>query len=250
MRRALAGSLNTGLMPSSSLCAKRGGSTTFTTDVFPVIRSGCGPQAPYSVTVRRKAATRAYTPVTRAPQAHPLCPAHFLPECSTCKTLRIPAALCYSKGHHNPGHIDRLTLLKTCALHGLPPCPRCTLMQRGVGIVVPAGTTKCARKHQHVPSKQHHPKAHASANACAPQAPHITIWCTHHTSHSHRQSPSDGDPSPPPPPPSPTAALPQGMSKDDGMDMARPLFGQGHGRATQEKTQTRPTHRGCDYVEE
>ena len=38
------------------------------------------------------------------------------------------------------------------------------------------------------------------------------------------------------PPPSPTAALPQGMSEDDGMEVARPLFRQGHGRATHEIT--------------
>ena len=114
-----------------------GGSTTFASDLFLVIGSGRVPQAPYSVTARRR------TPVARAPQAHSLCPAHCLPACSTCKRLRIPAALCCSKAHHNPGHIDRHPLSKTCALHGLPLCPRCTLMQRGVRHC-------CARGHHKV----------------------------------------------------------------------------------------------------
>ena len=39
----------------------------------------CVPQAPYSVTVRRRAATSARTPTTRALQAHSICPAHCLP---------------------------------------------------------------------------------------------------------------------------------------------------------------------------
>ena len=121
LQRALAGSLRTGLMPSSSLCVKGGGwSTTFASDLFPVIGSGRVPQAPCSVTMRRRAATSAPTPVTCAPQVHSLCPAHCSPACSTCKRLRIPAALCNSKGHHNLGHIDRRPLSKTCALHGLP----------------------------------------------------------------------------------------------------------------------------------
>ena len=143
LQRALAGSLNTSVMPSASLCAKRGGSTTFASELFPVIGSGRVPQAPYSVTVRRRAVNSAQVPVTRAPQVHSLCPAHCLPACSTCKRLRIPAALCCSKGHHNPGHIDRRPLSKTCALHGLPPCPRRTLMQRGVRHC-------CARGHHKV----------------------------------------------------------------------------------------------------
>ena len=31
-----------------------------------------------------------------------------------------------------PGYVDHRPLSKVCQAHGLPPCPRCSLMQRGV----------------------------------------------------------------------------------------------------------------------
>ena len=40
LQRAFAGSLNTGLMPSSSLCAKGGGATNFAGDFYPVMGGG------------------------------------------------------------------------------------------------------------------------------------------------------------------------------------------------------------------
>ena len=214
---------------------QRGGSTTFASDLFPVIGTGRVPQAPYSVTVRRRAVTSAPTLVTRALQVRSLCPAHYLPVCSTCKRLRIPAALCCSKGHHNPGHIDRCPLSKTCALHGLPPCPRCTLMQKGVRHC-------CARGHHKVCT----PAPTRTRPAATPEGPR-KCPCLRSLGPSHYPLMRSPDiPLTPsvtkrrgprtPPPPSSRAALPQEMSEDDGMDVACPLFGQGHGRATQEIT--------------
>ena len=174
--------------PYAVLIAVRqgGGSTTFASDLFPVIWSARVPQAPYSVTARRKAVTSAPTPVTRAPQVHSLCPAHCLPACSTCKRLRIPTALCCSKGHHTPGHIDRRPLSKVCALHGLSPCPCCTLMQRGVRHC-------CARRHHKVCT----PAPTRTKPAAPPEGPRKRqCLCSPGPS----QSPSDGDPGPRPPP--------------------------------------------------
>ena len=105
-----------------ALCAKgKGGSTTFAHDMFPVIGDGRVPHAPYLVTARGKSIAFAPALVSHTPPTHLLCPVHCLLACSTCKRLRISAAVCCSKGHHNPGHVDRRPQSKTCALHGLPP---------------------------------------------------------------------------------------------------------------------------------
>ena len=63
LQRALTGSLNTGLMPSSSLCAKGGaGATNFAGDFYPVMGGGKAAQAPY--TVMRKRAPQPTAPAT------------------------------------------------------------------------------------------------------------------------------------------------------------------------------------------
>ena len=64
LQRALTGSLNTGLMPSSSLCAKGGaGAANFAGDLYPIM--GAGKVTPYTVTRGRvpvPAATATCTP--------------------------------------------------------------------------------------------------------------------------------------------------------------------------------------------
>ena len=51
--------------------------------------------------------------------------------CVTCKWLRLTAVACCAPGHHALGYVDRRPQSKVCQQHGLPPCPRCTLMQPG-----------------------------------------------------------------------------------------------------------------------
>ena len=201
LQRALAGSLNMGLMPSSSLCAKGGVVHHFCKR--PV--SGhqvrpCPTSTIFSHHSPQGGDQRTDTSHTRA-----------------ASTLTMPSTLFASMLHmqeaENPG--SAMLQQRTPQPGAQRPAPAFENMRpswtsalpslrthaetAAYGIAVPAGTTKCARRHQHAPGQQHHSKAHANANACAPQAPHITLWCAHHTSHSHRQSPSDGDPRPPPP---------------------------------------------------
>ena len=114
--RALTGSLNTGLMPISSLCAKGGaGATNFAGDFYPVMGGGKAAQAPYTVTRRR--APQPTAPATCVVAPSPMtsshaCPAHKLLACVTCKRLRLSAAVCCAKGHHAPGYVDRRPLSK------------------------------------------------------------------------------------------------------------------------------------------
>ena len=120
LQRALTGSLNTGLMPSSSLCAKGGaGTANFAGDFYPIGGGGGGKvsQAFYTVTRRCALGPAAAATCIRVPSpitsAH-ACPAHKLPPCVTCKRLRLLAATCYAKGHHAPGYVDRRPLSKVC----------------------------------------------------------------------------------------------------------------------------------------
>ena len=78
--------------------------TTFASDLFPVIGSGRVPQAPYSVTARRKAVTNAPTPVTRAPQVHSLCPAHCLPACSMQEAENPSGSMLQQRTPHPRAH--------------------------------------------------------------------------------------------------------------------------------------------------
>ena len=151
-------------------------------------------------------------------------------------TPRLQAAVCCSKGHHTPGHIDRCPLLKVCALHGLLPCPRCTLMQRGVRhcyarghhkVCTPAPTRTRPAAPPKGPHKRQCLRSPGPSHYPLMRSPHISL--TPPVTKRRR-------PRTPPPPLSPTAALPQEVSDDGGMDVAHPLFGQGHGRATQEIT--------------
>ena len=174
----------------------------------------------YSVTTRRKAVTNAPTPITRAPPVHSLCPAHCLLACSTCKRLRIPTAICFSKGHHSPGHIDRRPLSKVCALHGLPPCPRCTLMQRGVRhccarghhkVCMPAPTRTRPAAPPEGPRKRQCLRSQGPSHYPMMRSPHVPLT----PPVTKRRRPRT-------PPPSPTAALPQEVSDNGGMNVARP----------------------------
>ena len=96
LQRALTGSLNTGLMPSSSLCAKGGGRNKFCTEFLPGYGGGKAAQAPYTVTRRRTPQPTAPATCDLAPSpmiSSHACPAHKLPACVTCKRLRQSAAV-------------------------------------------------------------------------------------------------------------------------------------------------------------
>ena len=66
--------VSTGRMPSSSHCAKGGGSTTFASDLYPVIGDGRVPQAPYLGTRRCTPTSHTVPPLVHP--VHMLCPAH------------------------------------------------------------------------------------------------------------------------------------------------------------------------------
>ena len=102
LQRALTGSLNTGLMPASSLCARGGGGTAnFAGDFYPIMGRGQSLQTPYTATHRRAPGPTAAATCIVVPSpmtsAH-VCPAHMLPACVTCKRLHPSAATCCSKG--------------------------------------------------------------------------------------------------------------------------------------------------------
>ena len=148
------------------------------------------PQAPYSVTARRKSTACAPALVSHTPPTL-LCPAHCLPTCSTCKRLHISATVCYSKGHHNSGHVDWHLQSKTCTLHGLPPYPRCTLMQWGVRHC-------CARGHHKLctPAPTRNPPAAPTLSKPLTLSPDALT-----TRPTHTASPQTTETQAPPPPP-------------------------------------------------
>ena len=247
LQRALTGSLNTGMMPSSSLCAKGGaGATNFAGDYFPVMGGGKAAQAPYIVTRRRAPPPTAPATCNLAPSpmiSSHACPAHKLPACVTYKPLRLSAAVCCARGHHAPGYVDRRPLSKVCQMHGLPPCPRCSLMQRGVRHCCQRGHHKVNTPHKGLGKRT------APAPAGANKRPRLQPAAPAH-SRMQLRSPHL-PPTPPAPkrrrpkspiPPSPPAPRPQGMQvDDDDTTVVRALFFMGHGRASSEVTETRNT---------
>ena len=119
LQRVLTGSLNTGLIPSSSLYAKEGGGTTnFAADFYRIMGGGGKvAQDPYTITRKRvpdqtPAATCIAIPSSLT-SAH-ACRAHRLPACVTCQRLRLSAATCCSKGHHASGYVGRRLPSKVC----------------------------------------------------------------------------------------------------------------------------------------
>ena len=242
LQPTLTGSLNTGLMPSSSLCAKGGaGTTNFVGDFYPVMGGGKAAQAPYAVTRRR--APQPTAPATCVVAPSPMtsshtCPAHKLPACVTCKRLRLSAAVYFAKGHHVPGYVDRRPLSKVRQTHGLPPCPRCTLMQRGVRHCCQCGHHKVNTPHKGLGKRT------APAPAGTNKRPQLQLAAPAH-SRMQLRSPHL-PPTPPAPkrrrpksliPPSLPAPRPQGMQVDDGdTAVVRTLFFMGHGRASSEVT--------------
>ena len=136
MQRALTGSLNIGLMPSSSLRAKGGGGhNNFCRGSLPGYGGRQSRPSPIQSHTQESAATDAPATCDLAPSpmiSSHACPAHKLPACVTCKRLRQSAAVCSARGHHALGYVDRRPPSKVCQTHGLPLCPRCSLMQRGV----------------------------------------------------------------------------------------------------------------------
>ena len=191
LQRALAGSLNTGLMPSSSLCAKGGEVRHFCERPVSDHRvRPCPTSAIFGHHSPHGGDQRTYASHTRA-----------------ANTLTMPSALLAGVFHmqeaKNPG--SAMLQQRTPQPGAHRPAPAFENMRPSWTSALPSLRTHaerrtallCPRAPQSVhTSQQHHPKAHIDANACAPQAPHITLWCAHHTSHSHRQSPSNGDPRP------------------------------------------------------
>ena len=214
LQRALTGSLNTGLMPSSSLCAKGGaGATNFAGDFYPVMGGGKAAKAPYKGTRRRAPQLTAPATCVMAPSpmtSSHACPAHKLPTCVTCKRLRLSAAVCCAKGHHAPRYVDRTPLSKVCQTHGLPPCPRWTLMQRGVRHSCQRGHHKVNTPHKGLGKRT------APAPAGANKRPRLQLAAPAHLRMQLRSphlppttpAPKRWRPKSPPPsvPPSPTAA--------------------------------------------
>ena len=154
LQRALTGSLNTGLMPSSSLCAKGGaGATNFAGDYYPVMGGGKAAQALYTVTRWRAPPPTAPATCNLVPSpmiSSHACPAHKLPACVTCKRLRLSAAVCCARGHHAPGYVDHRPLSQVGQAQGLLPCPRCSLKQRGVRQCCQCGHHKVNTPHKGV----------------------------------------------------------------------------------------------------
>ena len=106
-----------------------GGCSSFAADFFPLIGDGKLPQRPYTGTRRRAHTHRAPHP---PPADSSQCAQHSATACTTYKRLRRTAEACCALGHHADDHIARRPQLQLCPLHGLPPCPRCTLKQSGV----------------------------------------------------------------------------------------------------------------------
>ena len=110
LQRALTSSLNTGLMPSSSLCAKGGQVQPILHGIFPWLWGEAKPPKPR--TQSHAGEHRDRRPATCVVAPSPMtsshaCLAHKLVACITCKQLRLSAAVCCAKGHHAPGYVDR-----------------------------------------------------------------------------------------------------------------------------------------------
>ena len=244
LRRALTGSLNTGLMPSSSLCAKGGRARRISQGIFALSwMGGKVAQAPYTFTRRRApgptaAPTRIMVP-SPITSAH-ACLAHKLPACVTCKRLCLSAATCRAKGHHAPGYVDQRPLSEVCQTHGLPPCLCCALVQRGVWHCCQQGHHKVNTPHKCLGKRT------APAPAGTSKRPRLQSAAPAHSRmHAHPHSryipptplaPKRRRPKSPIPP-FPAAPRPQGMRlDDDDTAVVRALLFKGHGRASSEVT--------------
>ena len=208
-------------------------------------------QAPVTKAVSRTAGYTCMTwrtmrPAGRALQSMPPKPAgvHLTCTCQSgyrcCQYLFTPPPpKTHTHTHtHTYTHLDRRPLSKTCALHGLPPCPRCTLMQRGVRHC-------CARGHHKVSqsvctSTQTHQVSRTARRPTQMPMPALPRLLTLPpdaltTCPTHAASPRTTETQVPP---SPLADAPllQGTPEDEGMNVARPLFRQGHRRAETEIT--------------
>ena len=235
LQRALQGNLQLGLAPSSeqTTFAKGGGGggcSSFAADFFPVIGDGKLPQRPYTGTRRRANTHRAPQP---APLADPSkCTQHSATACTTRKRLRRTAEACCALGHHADDHVARTPQLQLCPLHGLPPCPRCTLKQRGVRHCCQRGHHKVCTP---VPMRRKRPLTAQSQlpnkRPCLQGPARISTGLLR----SPHQPPTPPAPKrrrpKTPPPPSPPAPVPRGLEATVAEDVARPLFVTRHGRA-------------------
>ena len=97
--------------------------------------------------------------------------------------LRRTAEACCALGHHADDHIARRPQLQLCPLHGLPPCPRCTLKQRGVRhccqrghhkvcTPVPTRRKRPLAAHSQLPNKRPCMQGPARISTGLPRSPH------------------------------------------------------------------------------
>ena len=116
---ALVGSFNTGLIPSSSLCAnEEGGHRQFCGRLLPYHGGGGGPkslkpptQSPASGCRSRHQQPHALQRPLLLRSSHSRS-AHRLPACAACQGLFLLAAYCCSEGHHAPGYVGCRPLSK------------------------------------------------------------------------------------------------------------------------------------------
>ena len=138
----------------------------------------------------------------------------------------------HALGHHADDHIARRPQLQLCPLHGLPPCPRCTLKQRGVRHCCQRGHHKVCTP---VPARRKRPlAAHAQLPNKRPrlQGPARISTGLLRSPHQPPTPPAPKRRRPKtPPPPSPPAPVPRGLEETVAEDVARPLFVTRHGRA-------------------
>ena len=135
-------------------------------------------------------------------------------------------------GHHADEHVARRAQLQLCPLHNLPPCPKCTLKQRGVRHC-------CQRGHHKVCTPvPPHPKRALSTLSPRPHKKPCLQRPTRHPPGLLRSPHQPVTPPAPkrrrpktPPPRSPPVPVPQGLEEAVAEDVARPLFLTRHGRA-------------------
>ena len=188
------------------------------------------PQRPYTGTRRCANTQRAPQPVSLADPCK--CTRHCATACTTCKRLRRTVEACCALGHHADDHIARRPQLQLCPLHGLPPCPRCTLKQTGV-------RHYCQRGHHKVcPSVPTRRKRRLAAHSQPPnkrprlQGPARISTGLLRSPHQPPAPPAPKRTRPKtPPPPSPPAPVPRGLEETVAEDVIRPFFVTKHGRA-------------------
>ena len=154
------------------------------------------------------------------------------------RALPVNGYACCARGHHAPGYVARRPLSKVSQAHGLPPCPRYSLMQCGVQHRCQCGHHKINTLHKRLGKRTAPAPAGASKRPRLQSAAPAHLRLQLHSPHLPPTPPAPKRQRPKSPiPPSPPAARPQGMQVDhDNTTVVRALFFMGHGRASSEVT--------------